>query len=120
MDSDTTELKLNQLRVIAMAQILYERTLERVPGNTDEAIHDTVLKFGHYVNLFGNVPTTENISKEHLTLRMHVYYFIHHVFFYVFKAECVNHQQEINRYGGSKDPWEAQKSESKYHVQSLT
>ena len=57
IDSETTELSLNRLRVQSMAKILYERTLEKIPGNSQEAIQETVLRFGHYVNQFGNVPT---------------------------------------------------------------
>ena len=90
IDSSTTELSLNRLRVTAMSQILYERTLQRIPGNSNEAIEETVTKFSHYVNLFGNVPNGDiSVNEHHLPLRMHVFYYLHHLFFYVFKDECV-------------------------------
>jgi len=48
------------------------------------------MKFTHYVMLFGNVPSYDNISNDHLTLRIHVFFFLYNFFFYVFKEECVN------------------------------
>ena len=62
IDSSTTELSLNKLRVIAMSKILYERTLQKIPGNSTLAIEQTVTKFTDYVNLFGNVPCSLNAA----------------------------------------------------------
>lgn len=64
IDSSTTELSLNQLRVIAMGKILYERTLQKIPGNSEKAIAETIGKFANYVMLFGNVPSTEEITND--------------------------------------------------------
>ena len=73
-----------------MAKILYERTLQRIPGNSNLAIEETVTKFSHYVNLFGNVSNGgNNLNEHHLPLRMHVFYYLHHLFFYIFKDECI-------------------------------
>lgn len=93
IDSSTTELSLNQLRVVSMARLLYCRALQKIPGNSKEAIEETVMKFGHYVNLFGNVPSSEDMTNDHLALRIHVFFFLHHLFFYVFKSECVHYEQ---------------------------
>ena len=106
IDSETTELSLNRLRVISMAKILYERTLEKIPGNSQEAIEEVVLRFGHYVNQFGNVPTKSDISNDHLSLRLHVFFFLHQLFFYVVKAESVNLEQEILESGGRRQSYD--------------
>ena len=108
IDSSTTELSLNRLRVTAMAKILYERTLQRIPGNTNEAIENVVTKFSHYVNLFGNLPNLASQRNEHhLHLRMHIFYFLYHLFFYIYKDECVfseiDQKQDQERLGGSID-----------------
>lgn len=78
IDSSTTELDLNQIRVFVMGKILFDRTLEKIPGNSNQQIEETVTRFGSYVNLFGSVPTVDNsISNDNLTLRIFVFYFLH-------------------------------------------
>ena len=57
------------------------------------------MRFGKYVELFGNVPNRENISNDNLMLRIHVFYFLHQLFFYVIKSESVNHDSEQKTYG---------------------
>ena len=87
LDSSTTELSLNQLRVINMAKILYERTLDKIPGNSSQAIEETVMNFCYYVNFFGNVQSSDTITQDELTLRIHVFFFLHQLLFYIIKAE---------------------------------
>jgi len=77
IDSSTTDLSLNQLRVIAMGQILYERVLEKIPGNSNQAIEEIMIKFAHYIDFFGNMPSAQNVSENYLMLRIHVFYFLH-------------------------------------------
>jgi len=60
-----------------MAKILYERTLEKIPGNSNQAIEETLLKFAYYVNFFGNVPSNDDIDNKGLSLRIHVFFFLH-------------------------------------------
>ena len=97
IDSSTTELSLNQLRVIAMGKILFERTLQKIPGNSEKAIAETIGKFANYVMLFGNVPSTEEITNEQLSLRIHVFFFLHQLMFYITKADCVNNENSVER-----------------------
>ena len=47
-----------------MGKILYERTLEKIPGNSNQVIEETAIRFCKYVELFGNVSSTENISED--------------------------------------------------------
>jgi hypothetical protein len=94
IDSSITELNLNQLRVLSMGKILYERTLEKIPGNSNQVIEETATRFCKYVELFGNVSSTENISDDVLVLRIHVFYFLHQLFFYVIKSESVHYDSD--------------------------
>ncbi len=77
-----------------MGKILYERTLEKIPGNSNQVIEETATRFCKYVELFGNVSSTENISDDVLVLRIHVFYFLHQLFFYVIKSESVHYDSD--------------------------
>jgi len=109
IDSSTTELQLNQMRVQAMGKILFERTLEKIPGNSNQSVEETMMKFAHYVNFFGNVASSDDISNDQLSLRIHVFYFLHQLIFYITKAECVSSEQ---RAGQSRLPSFGEKFEN--------
>ncbi len=49
-----------------------------------------MIKFAHYINFFGNVSCQQNVSENLLLLRIHVFYFLHQLIFFIVKAECVN------------------------------
>ena len=91
LDSSTTELSLNLLRVQSMCKIMYERTLEKIPGISSLAIEETVLKFGHYANFFGRLVLQDDLTMDKLTLRMYIFFFLHQLIFYVIKVESLNY-----------------------------
>ena len=36
-----------------------------------------MIKFAHYIDFFGNMPSAQNVSENYLMLRIHVFYFLH-------------------------------------------
>ena len=77
-----------------MSQILFYRSLEKMPGNTREDIEKAVVDFGRYVRHFGNVDLNESqFQKDSIVLRMHIFYFLNQLFFYIFKTESINAMQ---------------------------
>lgn len=79
-----------------MGKILFEHTLEKIPGNSHRQIEENVLRFGRYVDLFGNLPQKDGeISTDCLTVRIYSFYFLYQLFFYVLKSESVNYDREF-------------------------